>query len=245
MSVDEVLESSIRSLPFEEATIGRLLDAAESNPQRLLNLLGGLHKSENEIDRLDQFFAEVPKSDRVQVDYVEPNSGAAPKTATVPGRLQSKQSSASGGQEIGYRDFTVHLAELMAAFPVDAVAIAEVFKEQAILTEKLTSVALEAAEKSTEISSNWTKETLSELADLSKAKSDPTDYAKTMSDFASAQAEVAAENMAAFAEIAKKVQMDTVELMMAAGKELSEDATAAVKKAPADMTKAATKRLTK
>jgi NAD(P)H-hydrate repair Nnr-like enzyme with NAD(P)H-hydrate epimerase domain len=36
--------------------------------------------------------------------------------------------------------------------------------------------------------------------------------------------------MAAFAEIAKKVQTDTVELMMSAGKELSEEASAAVKK---------------
>ena len=53
--------------------------------------------------------------------------------------------------------------------------------------------------------------------------------------------EVAAENMAAFAEIAKKVQMDTVELMMAAGKDMSEDATAAVKKATAEVTAAAKK----
>jgi hypothetical protein len=47
--------------------------------------------------------------------------------------------------------------------------------------------------------------------------------------------------MAAFAEIAKKVQMDTVELMMAAGKDLSEEATAVVKKATADATAAAKK----
>jgi uncharacterized protein YdbL (DUF1318 family) len=48
-----------------------------------------------------------------------------------------------------------------------------------------------------------------------------------LTDFASAQAEVAAENIAAYAEVAKKVQMDTVEVMMAAGKELSEEASAA------------------
>ena len=52
-----------------------------------------------------------------------------------------------------------------------------------------------------------------------------------MTEFASAQAEVAAENMAAFAEVAKKVQTDTVDLMMTAGKDFSEDASAAVKKA--------------
>jgi hypothetical protein len=52
---------------------------------------------------------------------------------------------------------------------------------------------------------------------------------------------MAAEHMAAFAEVAKKVQMETVELMLAAGKDLSEDATAAVKKATADVTSAAKK----
>jgi hypothetical protein len=50
-----------------------------------------------------------------------------------------------------------------------------------------------------------------------------------------------AENLAAFAEIAKKVQMETVELMMAAGKDISEDATAAVKKATAEVQTAAKK----
>jgi len=69
------------------------------------------------------------------------------------------------------------------------------------------------------------------LSAMSKAKTEPADYVKAMTEFASAQAEVAAENMAAFAEVAKKVQTDTVDLMMTAGKDFSEDASAAVKKA--------------
>jgi hypothetical protein len=97
------------------------------------------------------------------------------------------------------------------------------------------------AEKSTEISSKWTKATLTKMGDVSKVKSEPTDYSKAMTDFASAQAESAAETMAAFAEVAKKVQMETVELMLAAGKNLSEDASAAVKKATTEMSTAAKK----
>ena len=58
-----------------------------------------------------------------------------------------------------------------------------------------------------------------------------------------ANAEVAAENMAAFAEVAKKVQMETVELFLAAGKTIQEDAASAVKKAADDVT-AATKKAT-
>jgi hypothetical protein len=112
------------------------------------------------------------------------------------------------------------------------------------MNEKFAGVALKAAEKSAELSTKWTKDTLTKLTDVSKAKTEPADYAKAMTDFASAQAEVTAENMAAFAEIAKKVQTDTVELMMSAGKELSEEASAAVKKATADVA-AATKKAAK
>ncbi|WP_353472928.1 phasin family protein [Salipiger sp. H15] len=139
------------------------------------------------------------------------------------------------------QDFTAMMKDMMGAFPVDTKAMDEAFKTSATLNEKLSAVALEAAEKSTEISAKWTKETLSKLSDMSKVKKEPADYAKAMTDFASAQAEVAAENMAAFAEIAKKVQMDTVELMMAAGKDFTEDASAAVKKATDEMTAAAKK----
>jgi hypothetical protein len=141
-------------------------------------------------------------------------------------------------------DYTTVLKDMMGAFPVDTKAFEGAFKTTATLNEKLSAVALEAAEKSAEVSNKWTKDTIAKLGEMSKAKSDPADYAKAMTDFASASAEVAAENMAAFAEIAKKVQMDTVELMMAAGKDLSEDATAAVKKATNDVTAAAKKAAT-
>ncbi|MEX0320445.1 MULTISPECIES: phasin family protein [unclassified Ruegeria] len=139
------------------------------------------------------------------------------------------------------QDFTAIMKDMMGAFPVDTTAMEGAFKSTAALNEKLSGVALEAAEKSAEISNKWTKDTLAKLSDMSKAKAEPADYAKAATDFASASAEVAAENMAAFAEIAKKVQMDTVELLMAAGKDITEDATAAVKKATNEVTAAAKK----
>jgi hypothetical protein len=114
-------------------------------------------------------------------------------------------------------------------------------RPQAAMGEKLSKVVLEAAEKSTEISSKWTKDTISKIGDVTAAKAEPADYTKAMTDFASAQAEMTAETMAAFAEVAKKVQMETVELMMAAGKEATEEATAAVKKATAEVTSVAKK----
>ena len=138
-------------------------------------------------------------------------------------------------------DLTKVMQDMMASFPVDASAFQNAFKTQAAFAEKFSKVALEAAEKSTEITSKWAKDSIAKLTDVSKAKAEPTDYTKSVTDFASAAAEMAAENLAAFAEVAKKVQMETVELMLAAGKDMSEDATAAVKKATADVTSVAKK----
>ena len=139
------------------------------------------------------------------------------------------------------QDFSTMMQDFLGAFPVDTKALEDAFKNQATLSEKLAGVALTAAEKSAEISNKWTKDTLAKLSEMSKAKAEPADYAKAMTDFASANAEVAAENMAAFAEVAKKVQMETVELMMATGKSMQEDATKAVKKATDEVTAAAKK----
>lgn len=138
-------------------------------------------------------------------------------------------------------DMTAMLKEMMGAFPVDTTSMEASFKTSATLNEKLSGVALTAVEKSTEISSKWTKDTVAKLTEMAKAKAEPADYAKAMTDFATAYSEAAAEHMASFAEVAKKVQMDTVELMMAAGKDMSDEATAAMTKATGDVQAAAKK----
>jgi hypothetical protein len=138
-------------------------------------------------------------------------------------------------------DYTKMMKDMMGAFPVDMSSMQDAFKTQAAFADKMSKVVLEAAEKSTEISATWTKATIGKLGVVSNIKEEPADYAKAMTDFASGQAEMSAESMAAFAEIAKKVQMETVELMLAAGKEVSDDATAAVKKATNEVTAAAKK----
>lgn len=133
------------------------------------------------------------------------------------------------------------MQDMMNKFPVDTKAMQDTFKTQAALGERMSKVVLEAAEKSAEVSNKWTKQTLSKIGEASSVKEEPVEYTKSMTDFASASAEIAAEHMAAFAEIAKRVQMDTVELMLAAGKDVSAEATAAMQKATSDVTAAAKK----
>ncbi|MCB1405022.1 MAG: phasin family protein [Rhodobacteraceae bacterium] len=138
-------------------------------------------------------------------------------------------------------DFTKTMQDMMGAFPVDTKAFQDAFKAQAALGEKMSKVVLEAAEKSADISSKWTKDALVKIGEVASVKEDPAAYSKSVTDFASTSAEMASEHMAAFAEIAKRVQMDTVELMLAAGKDMSAEATAAVQKATSDVTAAAKK----
>ena len=120
-------------------------------------------------------------------------------------------------------DFTKPFQDMMQNFPVDTSSMTEAFKTQSQLGEKMTRVALQAAERSTEISAAWAKDTIARMGELATSKEQPADYAKAMSDFASAAAELAAEHISAYAEVAKRVQMDTVDLLMNAGKEAQGD----------------------
>lgn len=132
-------------------------------------------------------------------------------------------------------------AKLFGDLPVDMNAFNDVFKNSAAMGEKFAKVALAAAEKNAEISNKWTKDTLAKVAAATKAQAEPADYSKVFSEFTSTSVEAASEHVAAFAEVAKKVQMDTVELLMAASKEVQAETTAAVKKATTEATDAVKK----
>ncbi len=136
-------------------------------------------------------------------------------------------------------DYAQMLKDMMGNFPVDTSSVENLAKSQAALAEKMSSVAIEAAQKSTDLSARWMQDTLSKLSGMTVAKAEPADYAKSVTDFMTQSAESAAEHLAAFADIAKRVQTETLELMMAAGKDMTEDMTAVARKAGTEMTKVA------
>ena len=138
-------------------------------------------------------------------------------------------------------DYSKVMQDMMASFPMDMSSFQNAFKTQAAFSEKLSKVALEAADKSTEISSKWAKDMIAKLSTAAMVKGEAADYTKAATDFTSAAGEMATENFAAFAEVAKKVQMETVELLMAAGKEVSSEASAAMTKATTEATNVAKK----
>lgn len=103
---------------------------------------------------------------------------------------------------------------------------------------KLSKIALEAAEKSAELSNAWTKQSLKKLEAFGEPLSEPTQIAKISSEIAAAQAQEAPEHLAKFAEVAKSAQMATIELLMSAGREAQNGVADAAKKAAARGAKA-------
>ncbi|WP_425052601.1 phasin, PhaP [Psychromarinibacter sp. S121] len=117
---------------------------------------------------------------------------------------------------------------------VDMGSMMEQIKGSAVVGEKLSKAALDAAEKASELSSSWTKQTIANMGDVTSVKDDPTDYAKAMTDFASSQGALAQENLNAFAQIAQALQEQTISILMEASSSMGGDAAEAVQKA-ADM----------
>ena len=73
------------------------------------------------------------------------------------------------------------------------------------------------------------------MQEAPKYDGDPSGYAKSLGDFVSAQADVTTENLAAYAEIAKRAQIDSVSLFLSSAKEVQKETAAAVKKAANDI----------
>ena len=95
---------------------------------------------------------------------------------------------------------------------------------------KLSKIALETIKKNTELSQEWSKETLNSLETFTNTHKNPSDYSKVINDFVTQQTQSSPKHIAEFAEIVKKAQLDTIDLYMSAGKEMNEEMTKTAKK---------------
>ena len=139
-------------------------------------------------------------------------------------------------------DFAQTMKGFAGAFPVDAKTAADAFKAHAAFGEKMSALMLQAAERSADISGKWTKETLARISDMAKLREDPAECARAVADFATASAETATENLAAYADVAKTAQLEGVELVISAGRDVQESAAATLRKATDEAAKTAAKR---
>ena len=89
---------------------------------------------------------------------------------------------------------------------------------------------MDTFKKNTELSQEWSKETLNSLETFTKTHKNPSDYSKVIHDFVTQQTQSSPKHIAEFAEIAKKAQLDTIDLYMSAGKEMNEEMNKTAKK---------------
>jgi hypothetical protein len=127
-------------------------------------------------------------------------------------------------------DYTKLFQDMFAGKFGDMKAVNEMMQNAADYSAKFNKIALDAAEKNAELSNAWMKDTLTKYSVFTKTQSEPADYAKVATDVMTAQAQAAPEHVAKFAEVAKTAQMATVELMMAAGKEMQTELADTAKK---------------
>ena len=125
-------------------------------------------------------------------------------------------------------EFAQLFKKMFASAPVN---FKDLLGNVAEYNSKFSQIAMDTAKKNAELSQAWANNTLSKLELLTKVQEDPSSYAKVAKDFVSAQTKSAREHVAAFAEVAKQAQADTVELLLAAGKEQKAGATEVAKKA--------------
>ena len=73
----------------------------------------------------------------------------------------------------------------LSSVPLNPAVLENLAQSQAALAEKLSSIAIEAAQRSTDLYARWAQDTLSKLPALTQAQAEPADYAKAASDFVS------------------------------------------------------------
>ena len=101
-------------------------------------------------------------------------------------------------------DMMAMFKNFTGAMPFGTKAFEIVFRCRNRTSKSLVEMAVLVARMNADMSTKCTNDTLIKITEIAQVKTDPADYVKSISDFASLQAVVGAESIAAFAEIAKK-----------------------------------------
>ncbi len=116
-----------------------------------------------------------------------------------------------------FADYTKAMEKFVSASPFE---MADNLKPFIDYQTKLSHVAFDAAKKNIEIGQTWMNETIVALEAFAKPVEKPADLAAASTEFAKVQVEAAPKHLASIAEVAKKAQVDTAEIMLKAGKDV-------------------------
>ncbi len=117
-----------------------------------------------------------------------------------------------------FEDFAAVWADALPRNPFDPEAVSESARKSAETGEALTAVVLKAAGSCADLTEKWALESLGRAKDVVSAGADPAGFAAAAKESASAAFESAAEHIGAYTEIAKRAQIESVEIVLGAAK---------------------------
>ena len=126
-----------------------------------------------------------------------------------------------------FEDYSKSFEKMMSQSPVK---FDDAMKSVMDFNSKFGKIALDTVKKNAELSQDWAKESLSALDPFVKSTEKPEDFMKIATDYMSSQTQSTPKHIAEFAEVAKKAQLETIDLMMKAGKDAQEELSSVTKK---------------
>jgi hypothetical protein len=114
----------------------------------------------------------------------------------------------------------------------------DVFKTLTSANERMASIVIEAATKSTDIAVDTAKEAFSNLREVTAVRDEPTDYGKAYSDFAQKQADLFMRTSKSLGGVTQELGTETTEFASKTGEELSGKMTEKANQAANKTTKA-------
>ena len=111
-------------------------------------------------------------------------------------------------------------------FGYDPKGYEDIFKTLTTANERMTSIFIETATKSTDIASDTAKEAFSNLCEVTAVRDEQADYGKAYSDFVQKQADLFVRATRSLGGVTQEFSTETTEFASKAGEELSGKVTA-------------------
>ncbi|MGI3212856.1 phasin family protein [Roseovarius tibetensis] len=102
----------------------------------------------------------------------------------------------------------------------------DIFKTLTSANERMTSIFIETATKSTDIAKDTAKEAFSNLREVTAVRDEPADYSKAYSDFMQKQMDLVMGTSKSLSEVTQKFGTEVTEVASKSGEDLSSKVTA-------------------
>ena len=117
-----------------------------------------------------------------------------------------------------FQDYSKAFSNIASYFPLSPTTMNDNYLKVTENFGKAVNIALNAASEVVDINDKWARDSLAKAKVVSDEKPSPENYTKAMQDYASSSWEASTQYLASYTEVARKAQMDTVELVIGSTK---------------------------